>query len=155
MLRQAPKSTGAPKSPTPDISKRRMAPLPSGVVEHFVRSSGPGGQNVNKVSTAVELRFPLAESDLTEAVKARLRALAGARVTSEDVLIVEAREHRTQLQNREAARERLMALIARASRVPKKRRATRPPFAERERRLQSKTKRAVLKRRRSKPGDEE
>jgi ribosome-associated protein len=132
-----------------------MALDPSLVSEHFIRSSGPGGQNVNKVSTAVELRYEVARSSLAEEVKARLRQLAGSRMTTEDVLIVQSREHRTQAANREAARARLEDLIERASRRPRKRRATKPTAAARERRLSDKKRRAMAKRqRRSRPDDD-
>src|SRR5512134_3872406 len=83
--------------------------------ERFVRGSGPGGQNVNKVATAVELRFNVGASSLPEDVKERLRHLAGSRMTSEDVLLIDSREHRTQAQNREAARARLSALLEHAA----------------------------------------
>jgi ribosome-associated protein len=121
----------------------------SEVQERFVRASGPGGQNVNKVSTAVELRLDLGASSLPESVKARLRALAGHRLTGGDVLLIDAREYRTQAQNREAARARLVALLQQAARRPKKRRPTKPGAAARERRLAGKQHRSEIKQRRA------
>ena len=130
--------------------------VPEGAVtEHFVRSSGPGGQNVNKVSSAVELRFDLNKAGLSEDVRARAARLAGHRLASGDVIVIHAHEHRTQLKNREAARARLVDLLKRAAKTPRPRRPTRPSPIAKEKRLQSKHLRAVVKRRRTRKTEDE
>ena len=135
---------------TPDLTIEE-----SELEERFVRASGPGGQNVNKVSTAVELRFDVANSPkLDPDVRARLAALAGTRMTSEGILLIDARRHRTQAQNREDARLRLVELIRQALVKPKRRRKTRPTRTAVEKRVQSKKIRAQTKQRRGRVSDD-
>lgn len=130
----------------------RISLDPREIETSFIRASGPGGQNVNKVSTAMQLRFDVRQSpSLPDDVRARLETLAGSRLTNDGILVLTAQQHRSQERNRQDALDRLVALIQRAAVAPKARRATRPTLGSKQRRLESKSKRAAVKSGRGRP----
>jgi len=125
------------------------------IEESFIHGSGPGGQNVNKVATSVQLRFDVARSpSLPDSVRARMAALAGRKLSREGVIVITANRYRSQEQNRRDALERLLDLIRRAAIVPITRRPTRPTLASRRRRLEAKSHRSALKAQRETPSGE-
>ena len=133
---------------------RQRITVPEAEVEiTAVRAQGPGGQNVNKVASAIHLRFDVPASSLPEAVKARLLALEDRRISRDGVLVIKAQRHRTQEQNRDDALARLAELVERASHVPRARVPTRPTRGSRERRLDDKRQRGATKSLRRRPAD--
>jgi ribosome-associated protein len=125
---------------------RTLSIDPTALQETFIRASGPGGQNVNKVETAVQLRLDLNRAGLPSAVRARLEKLAGRRVTLDGDLLVTSQQHRTQQRNRAAALEELLRLIRKASVAPIRRVATKPTSGSKQRRLEAKAHRSAIKR---------
>ncbi len=140
--------------PAPPVSSADISLDEAAIEESFIRASGPGGQNVNKVASAVQLRFDLRQvRSLPPAVLARLARLAGKRVSGDGVLVITAQRFRSQERNRQDARDRLIALIRRAAEPPRPRRPTAPSAAARERRLAAKAQRSRLKEQRRPPNE--
>jgi ribosome-associated protein len=133
--------------------ERDLKVLPDEVTFTAVRAQGAGGQNVNKVSSAVHLRFDVPASSLAEDVKARLLALSDSRITSEGVVVIKAQEHRSQDMNRADAMQRLQTLVDSVARPPRVRKATKPTFGSKQRRLEGKSQRSQTKVLRGKPRD--
>ena len=121
-------------------------------IERQVKASGPGGQAVNKTSSAIELRFSIRDADLSDYVKGRLEAMAGSRLNSEGVIVIFAQEFRSLEMNRQAARDRLVELVRQAAHRPKIRRPTKPTKASKVRRVEGKVRRGTVKSARAKPG---
>ncbi|MBD8064387.1 aminoacyl-tRNA hydrolase [Devosia sp. PTR5] len=140
----------------PIVITRTVSIDPSEIEESFVRASGPGGQNVNKVASAVQLRFDLLNSpNIPEPMKRRVMALAGSRMTKDGVIVLTANSHRDQPLNRTEALARLVALLRDGAYAPKPRVATRPTLASKKRRVDAKVRRSGIKRMRSTPGGED